>query len=335
VFIPFAGCPVRCVFCSQEAQSGTSHRRDNVLGAKVLAEIAQLAPTGKSPVELAFYGGTFTSLPLELMESFLLAANRLKEQGLLSAVRCSTRPDALSLELLLKLKALGLDTVELGVQSFCAEPLAASQRGYAPETAVQACHMVREAGLTLGIQLMPGMPGMRKEHFLYDQERCAAIRPDFARLYPCLVLEGTALAELWRKKLFTPWPLETVLELLPEALLNLWRAGVRIIRMGLAPQKGLPESILDGPAHPALGQILRSRALFRFIAEKILASGDREASWALHAPKRFQGEFFGHGRELAESYAGIRLDPADVHWWDKNCFELMPIQVFLPRNRRK
>jgi histone acetyltransferase (RNA polymerase elongator complex component) len=326
VFIPFAGCPVRCVFCSQEAQSGTSHTHNNVLASKVLAEIAQLASTGKPPVELAFYGGTFTALPLELMETFLSAANRLKEQALLSAVRCSTRPDALSMELLLKLKALGLETVELGVQSFCAEPLAASQRGYSPETAGQACHMVLEAGLRLGIQLMPGMPGMREKHFLYDLERCAAIRPDFARLYPCLVLEGTVLAELWRKKLFTPWPLEMVLELLPEGLLTLWRKGVKIIRMGLAPQKGLPERILDGPAHPALGQILRSRALFKFIAEKIRDSGSGESAWTLHAPKRFQGEFFGHGRELAENYARIRLNPADVHWWDKNCFELTRIE---------
>jgi histone acetyltransferase (RNA polymerase elongator complex component) len=323
VFIPFAGCPARCVFCSQEDQSGVLRKNDASLASAVLAEMARLASGGKTPVELAFYGGTFTALPLELMEIFLAAANKLKEQNVISAVRCSTRPDCLSGELLQRLKTLGLNTVELGIQSFCAEPLAASRRGYSPATADLACHMAAEAGMTLGIQLMPGMPGMRREHFLHDVERCAAIKPAFVRLYPCLVLEGTTLAGLWRKNLFRPWPLELVLELLPKALLTLWKTGIKVIRMGLAPQKGLQERILAGPVHPALGQMLRSRALFELLADKICEFGPGEEGYALHVPRRFQGEFYGQRKEMAKDYAGMGLSPDRVKWWDKDCFELV------------
>jgi histone acetyltransferase (RNA polymerase elongator complex component) len=250
----------------------------------------------------------------------------LKEQKLISAVRCSTRPDRLSAGLLQRLKTLGLDTVELGIQSFCAEPLAASGRGYSPETAVQACQMVPEAGMALGIQLMPGMPGMRREHFLRDVERCVDIKPAFIRLYPCLVLEGTALAGLWRKNLFKPWTLELVLELLPEALLTLWKTGIKVIRMGLAPQKELEGRILSGPAHPALGQMLRSRALLKLLADKIRAAGPSAGGYALHAPGRFQGEFYGQRKEQAGDYANLGLKPDRVRWWDKDYFELEKVR---------
>jgi histone acetyltransferase (RNA polymerase elongator complex component) len=342
IFIPFAGCKARCVFCSQENQSGTSCKDDRALADGVLAQIALLASGGKprlkeppqappkAPVELAFYGGTFTALPFKDIEAFLLAANTLKEQGMLGALRCSTRPDALSMEMLQKLKHLGMNTIELGVQSFCDKPLAESKRGYAAETAIQACHMVQEAGLTLGIQLMPGMPGMQREHFLEDIERCAGIKPAFVRLYPCLVLEGTALAGLWRQKLFTPWSLDTILELLPDALLTLWNNSIKVIRIGLAPQKGLQEQILDGPRHPALGQILRSLALFKLIsaqvrefsAENNAENCPEQPGYRLYAPKRFQGEFYGHAGSLTKAYAGLKLSPPTVCWWDKNYFEL-------------
>jgi histone acetyltransferase (RNA polymerase elongator complex component) len=308
------------------------------LAADVLAEIALLASGGKpclkestkAPPELAFYGGTFTALPFKDIEAILLAANTLKEQGVLSALRCSTRPDALSMKMLQKLKHLGMNTVELGVQSFCAKPLAESKRGYTAETAIQACHMVRESGLTLGIQLMPGMPGMQPEHFLDDIERCAGVKPAFVRLYPCLVLEGTILAGLWRQKLFTPWQLDKILELLPDTLLTLWNNGIKVIRVGLAPQKGLQEQILDGPRHPALGQILRSQALFKLISTQVLefsaenhvVNCNEQPGFRLYAPRRFQGEFYGHAGSLTKAYAEFKLSPANVCWWDKDYFEL-------------
>jgi histone acetyltransferase (RNA polymerase elongator complex component) len=170
---------------------------------------------------------------------------------------------------------------------------------------------------------MPGMPGMRREHFLYDIERCAEIKPDFTRLYPCMVLEGTALSTLWRQQLFTPWSLDVVLELLPDALLTLWNNGIKVIRVGLAPQKELQKNMLAGPWHPALGQILRSRALFKFISAKTGACKSGDLGFSLYAPQRFQGEFYGHAGELSGAWAGIRLLPANVHWWDKSYFELL------------
>ncbi|MDR2503012.1 MAG: radical SAM protein [Deltaproteobacteria bacterium] len=319
VFIPFAGCAGRCVFCSQERQTGTETRPLDSLRRDLEAH-----PPAMRPVpELAFYGGTFTALPLKEQEAFLTLAAKLKAAGSICRTRCSTRPDALKPPLLARLAALGLDCLELGIQSFSAAPLQASRRGYSPETALRACRLAQEAGLELGVQLMPGMPGMEPEHFQRDMELCLELRPSLLRLYPCLVLEGTALAQDWKNGAYTPWSLELIMELLPPAILRLWRRGIRVIRLGLAPEEGLEPCILAGPRHPALGQRLRSRALFLHMKEK-LPPPQHMSTLELHAPNRCQGEFFGHRGELKEAYARLGLTPDRVRWREQDYFELVP-----------
>jgi histone acetyltransferase (RNA polymerase elongator complex component) len=326
VFIPFAGCRERCVFCSQEAQTGRPALAVRDLPTFLQKALAPLLERNhQGPFELAYYGGTFTALPQGVRDEFMRRAAQLKAVGRIAQVRCSTRPDAVTPALLRTLKAQGLDTVELGIQSFCDVPLARSRRNYGGAMAVKACRLVKEAGLRLGIQLMPGMPGMSEEDFRRDAAIATAIKPAFLRLYPCLVLDNTVLAGLWRSGDFTPWTMEAVLKTLPEALLLFWARGIRVIRLGLAPQAGLNENILAGPAHPALGQRLRSLAMYRLVLDKIKQAGpDRTAHRAsrLRAPRRFQGEFYGHGGELKAAWAELGLGPNNVEWLDQEHFEL-------------
>ena len=252
-------------------------------------------------------------------------AARLKATGLISRVRCSTRPDAVSASGLARLRAHGLDVLELGIQSFATGSLEASRRGYGQEEALRACRLTREAGLELGVQLMPGLPGMKEEDFAEDIRLCLEARPALVRLYPCLVLEGTGLAEEWRGGGFIPWSMDQVMGALPPAILALWARGIRVIRLGLAPEAGLSEKILAGPRHPALGQMLRARALFLYLAER-LPPPEELAGKALHVPRRTRGEFFGQRGELRLSYARRGLDPAVVRWWDRDYFELSSCQ---------
>lgn len=71
----------------------------------------------------------------------------------------------------------GLDLVELGIQTFDDNALLQSRRGYDADTSVQACLTVRSAGLHLGIQLLPGMPGVTPEVFLKDVDQALALSP--------------------------------------------------------------------------------------------------------------------------------------------------------------
>ena len=326
VFLPFLGCPTRCVFCEQTLQTGHGQPgAGRASAAPILSglesDLAALAEQGAPPRELAFYGGTFTLLPREAQAAGLDLAAAYRKKGLITAVRASTRPDALDMGHLAALRKRGLDMLELGVQSFADIPLAASSRGYAGEIARRGCRMVKEAGLRLGIQLMPGMPGMEEADYARDMDIAVALAPDALRFYPCLVLAGTELARMYRSGAFVPWTLERTVPLLAAAQLQAWEADIPVIRMGLAPQKELDNGgIVAGPSHPALGSMVRGLALFRFLEARLRPHAAPVR--AVRAPRRLQGDFWGHAGSLKERYAEFGITPRNTAWNDGDHIEV-------------
>lgn len=314
VFLPFAGCPYRCVFCAQDKQTGRDEAELETIFHTLEQELDQALADGRGPYELAFYGGTFTALPSPWPEMFLGLAMRFRERGLVTHVRCSTRPDCVDDFGLSMLRAQGLDMVELGIQSFDDQALRQSGRGYAGEIARRACELVKSAGLGLGIQLLPGLPGDRPGIFAEDVRISAAMEPETARLYPCLVVRGTPLADMWEQGRYEPWLLDRAREELAAALPVFWEKGVRVIRLGLAPEGTLEENILAGPWHPALGQSVRAAALFEIVRQHVVALG--RVPVRLNVPRRYSGEFYGHGRELAPRYFELGLSEQSVCFGD-------------------
>jgi len=314
VFLPFAGCPYRCVFCAQDKQTGRDEAELETILHELERDLDQALAAGRGPYELAFYGGTFTALPSPWPEMFLGLAMRFRERGLVTHVRCSTRPDCVDEFGLSMLRAQGLDMVELGIQSFDDQALKQSGRGYDGAIARRACEMVKGADLGLGIQLLPGLPGDRPGMFAEDVRIAASMEPEAARLYPCLVVAGTPLADIWERGEYEPWTLDRAKEELADALLVLWKKNVRVIRLGLAPEGTLEENILAGPWHPALGQSARGLALFEIIRQHVVQLGRSPVS--LEVPRRYSGELYGHGRELAPRYFEIGLSEESVSFGD-------------------
>lgn len=320
VFLPFAGCPYRCLYCAQDKQTGRDGADLSAILRELEGDLEEALSQGRGPYEIAFYGGTFTALPEPWPEKFLAVAARFGERGLITRVRCSTRPDCVDPGLLDRLRGQGMDMVELGVQSFDDQALKQSGRGYTGGTAAAACGMVKDAGLALGIQLLPGLPGDRDGVFAEDVRLTAGIAPETARLYPCLVIRGTGLARLWKRGDYTPWTLGRTRAELAGALLTLWAANVRVIRLGLPPEGALEGHVLAGPHHPALGQSVRGLALAEVIWKKTQELGRPPAS--LDVPRRYQGEFLGHANELAEEYAILGFGKGMVRYVDGDEFVL-------------
>jgi len=324
VFLPYAGCPNRCVYCAQPLATGAAAAQDLLPRAwEELKNLLDQTPPGDS-FELGFFGGTFTALPGDWAERFLdLAAAFRAPGGPVAAVRCSTRPDAVDPERLARLRDRGLDLVELGVQSFDPDCLAATGRGYGREQALAACAAVREAGLGLGVQLMPGLPGMAPDPAgpcAADVALALAQQPAALRLYPCLVLPDTALARTWAAGNYLPWSVAQAADLMGHALLSCWRAGVPVIRLGLAPQPGLSGQILAGPWHPALGQMARSRALLEHLTGFLADRNLRPAR--LLTPRSALSDILGHRREMLPAWNGLGLAENRIRVWDQPDFGL-------------
>lgn len=321
VFLSHKGCPGRCVFCAQPVQSGTPAAPLATVLATMERGLAEAALAGRGPYELAFYGGVFTALPETWPARFLAAAAPFRRAGVVGRIRCSTRPDACDPALLAELAGQGLSLVEIGVQTFDDAVLAAAGRGHDADASRRAARRVTEAGLTLGLQLLPGLPGHDPAALARDVAETRALAPALTRLHPCLVVEGTPLAEMYRAGRYTPWSLETTLDALAEAVVPLWRAGIRVARLGLAPEPGLEAAVLAGPRHPALGARVRARALFALVAAEVAALSRRPAG--LVAPRRYAGELFGHAGELVPAYAGLGLARETVRFADREDFHLL------------
>lgn len=250
-------------------------------------------------VELAFYGGTFTLLPEALREDLLSWAAHYVRQGRVEAIRLSTRPDALSEKVLLSLKAAGVETVELGVQSLNDQALERSGRGHSARDSFKAVQLLRRFSLSVGIQLMAGLPGDTPEGFNQTIRMVRDLKPDLVRIYPTVVFPETVLARWFENGYYTPLALEEAVSLCRGALDLLETAGIPVIRLGLQSHDRMSpgKDILAGPYHPAFGDLVRGELFLMKIKQDLVRRKFfREADLELRVSGRDIGFLTGNSR---------------------------------------
>lgn len=259
IFIPHYGCHHNCVFCNQQKITG--------IGTTVTPEMIEEILTQhftyiKRPrlVEAAFYGGSFTAIPIEQQCALLRPVSRALSEGKIEAIRVSTRPDSINSSIIQLLKEHQVSTVELGVQSLDDKVLKTAERGHNSEDVVQAVQLIKRAGLTCGIQLMPGLPGEDWQSLLLTGHRAVGLGADFARIYPTVVITGTKLADMYRSGVYEPLSLSEAVKRAAFLKLHMLQHGIKVIRTGLQATKELssPGVVLDGPYHPAFGEMVDS-----------------------------------------------------------------------------
>lgn len=266
IFIPHQGCPHRCLFCNQQPITGVAEQAPTDDTTKAIAATIRLW-LGRSPrqgrrVQVAFYGGSFTGLPQGQQHQLLSAVQPFIRQGQVDGIRLSTRPDYVDYDTPSMLLSLGVETVELGVQSMEESVLKQSQRGHNVWQIANAIAILKGAGLSTGAQLMLGLPGETTASAIAGAHRLAALGPDFARLYPVLVIRGSGL-EVWhRQGRYRPLSLWRAVVLAGRLTRILDQQGIKVIRTGLQPSAELEANLVAGPYHPAFGELVKSRLLF-------------------------------------------------------------------------
>ncbi len=247
-----------------------------------LSQLRQIGhPTDKA--ELIVMGGTFTARPHDYQEWFIKrciqamndfprahaeSSPRLPDVFAANArastrnvgVTFETRPDYAQQHNVDEMLSLGGTKVELGLQSTSDQILASIQRGHTVADAVDANRTCRNSGLKVGFHVMPGLPGsdcksdlaMFRELFT-DERFC----PDYLKIYPTLVTEGTTLHELWKRGDYDALDLTDAVELIArvKALLPQW---VRLQRV----QRDIPaHRIVGGVKKSNLRQLAKRRLL--------------------------------------------------------------------------
>ena len=270
IFIPHEGCPHDCVFCNQKRISGcVSAPNEDEVREMIFRHIG--TNYGRN-MEIAFYGGSFTGIPLKEQERYLRTASEFEQ----TEIKASTRPDCISDEVITLLKKYNVKMIELGVQSMSDSVLNLSGRGHSVKDVIQAVNRLKGADITVGIQTMTGLPGDSFEGALETAKRVIELKPEVVRIYPTLVIKGTALHDMYIAGTYVPMELEESVELASQ-LMDLYEdAGIKVIRVGLQATDSIAvqdnegnSDVIAGPFHPAFRQLAESKRAYRIIKDFI------------------------------------------------------------------
>ncbi len=270
--------------------------------AQVTSRISQLKEIGHDieKVELIIMGGTFSARSLDYQEWFtkrcleamndlsgeewrehawkigrsfplpyipLEEVQRANETAEIRNVGITfeTRPDWAEAEHVDEFLRLGGTKVELGVQSVYDFVLTRMQRGHGVAEIVRANQVLRDSAFKVGFHMMPHLPGANSEldlkgfKKLFEDPR---FKPDYLKIYPTLVTEGTPLYRLWEAGEYEALSDEEATELVADikAILPKWVRLQRIQR--------------DIPAHQIFAGVRKSN-LRQLAEEKLRQKGGK------------------------------------------------------------
>ncbi len=275
VFISHFGCPETCVFCNQKKISGmdTDVTKEDV--KKTIDESLKNFSSDNRRVEIAFFGGSFTAISENLQNDFLEVANEYINNKVVDGIRISTRPDFIDKNILKRLKKYNVKTIELGVQSSNDYILRKSQRGHTFKDVIKASKLIRRYGFILGHQMMIGMPESTEVDEINTAKDLIKLKPKIVRIYPVLVIKGTALERMYDSGEYKTLTLVQAVERSKSVAELFKKKGINIIRIGLQATEEITSptedgsEVVAGPVHPAFRQLVESAIWYENISAKI------------------------------------------------------------------
>ena len=291
VFVSHKGCPNDCIFCNQKRITGKS---GSVTAEDVENIVTEWLSYIKGEAEIAFFGGSFTGIDINLQRELLGAAKKFVDGEKITGIRLSTRPDYINEEIIEHLLSFGVTTVELGAQSTDDEVLKASRRGHTAKDIEKASRLIKESGIKLGLQMMTHLPLADDEKDIKTCLDFIKMAPSEVRIYPTLVLKDTCLCDMYEKGEYVPQSLDDAVELTAVLAEKFEQAGIKVIRTGLQPSDSLTEGYVAGPFHPAFGEMTQSRVIYNRIVAYIDKFKPDQLS--VKCEEKYKSKLFGNRR---------------------------------------
>lgn len=257
-------CPGECTYCPSEKDLPKSYLPNEpaVMRAilnnyhpqkQVKMRIRALEEAGHptEKIEIRVVGGTWSYYSKKYKYWFIKncfdACNGEKSETLKEAqqkneeakhrivcLSVETRPDYVDKEEVKRLRILGVTMVELGVQSLSDEVLNFTKRGHGIKETIKATKILKDAGFKICYQVMPGLPKSDPEKDIKMFEEMfsnPSFRPDFLKIYPCLVIKNTALYPLWKSGEYKAYDDKTLIDIITKVKKDIIPYYVRIQRL--------------------------------------------------------------------------------------------------------
>ena len=183
------GCPSRCIFCSSHRVWTRKVRYRSP--ENVVAEMEYL----KAKYGLRYM--RFDDDSFTLNKNFVM---RICDLMIRREVNvdwwCSTRADAVSRELLMKMRESGCMKINLGVESGNEETLRKIRKGVTREEIRKAFEIARELGIYAGAYIMIGFPWETRAHMLETVRFTTEVRPNMITISIVTPYPGTELFDM-------------------------------------------------------------------------------------------------------------------------------------------
>ena len=296
IFIPHNGCTNKCSFCNQKNITGEHSQPTKEKVTEILKNASENINDNFDRIEIAFFGGSFTAIDRDYMISLLEAAKPFIDDKRFSGIRISTRPDAITQEILDILKFYKVSAIELGAQSMDDNVLKLNDRGHTQKDVVEASKLIKNNGFSLGLQMMTGLYGSS-----YEQDRKTAylikdLKPDTVRIYPTVIMKGTKLETLYNEGKYKTLSFDDTVSLCCELIPMFESAGISVIRVGLHGSESLCDNMIAGVFHPAFREICDSKILYNKIIKEINKNGLASKNITIVVNPKMVSKVVGQGK---------------------------------------
>ncbi len=258
IFVPQEGCPHKCVFCNQDRITGLDEQVTKETVRSTIEDYIKTIDKKDATLEVSFFGGTFTGIEEKKQREFLQIAKEYKDKKIIDKIRLSTRPDYINEHILDYLKEYTVDIVELGVQSLDEEVLKKAGRGHNVKDVEMASALIKKYNITLGHQIMPGLPGDTFDKDIETVKKSISMKPDICRIYPSLVIKDTPMEIMYNRKDYIPYTLDEAVYISRIMYEMYISNNINVIRIGLQPTDAIAEGkdVIAGPFHPSMRELV-------------------------------------------------------------------------------
>jgi oxygen-independent coproporphyrinogen III oxidase len=188
--IPF--CKRKCPYCDFYSVTGLDHMAAFV--AALQHETMLRAIPAMTVDTVYFGGGTPSLLPPDAIADLLATVKTHFNLQANTEVTLEANPGAVSGDQLARLREVGVNRLNIGVQSFRSEALRFLGRIHNPVDAVAVIDQARSAGFdNLGLDLIYGLPGQTVADWEADLEQALAYRPEHLSCYILTFESGTPM----------------------------------------------------------------------------------------------------------------------------------------------
>ncbi|MHA7877316.1 MAG: radical SAM family heme chaperone HemW [Bacteroidota bacterium] len=198
IHIPF--CKQACHYCDFHFSTNTRLQGPMLQAIAKELYIRRTYMGGAQVKSIYLGGGTPSLLTPNALETLLTQIDQHFSLNSIMEVTLEANPDDITLAQLQSLRALGINRLSIGIQSFEDSVLRYLNRAHDSKKAIASVEIARKAGFeNLSIDLMYAIPGTRKETWKTNLATALQLQPEHIAAY-CLTIEKNTVFGRWKER---------------------------------------------------------------------------------------------------------------------------------------